>query len=350
MTAQALIDAVLVGETPDHMLLDSLAEPEWEETIERLLESQIGRRWLRDAPQLGHVWPREKVHHRLLEHEEDFRSTRRDVTLNMLLDCVGDEDLLRHACAIAAGPAGTFFWERWGDDPDEMTRIASHIVTTCDSVAAESTLYRLIIGPIDSWSLGVERRQQIAVAALNSASADVRGLAAEYLATDAPAELLADFDALVHDESERVRGIVWSAALRLARADARDLAFTIIVDESPPLEIRRSALIAVGTILPTSDLIELLSFLVLHPNIDLAADAASLLYNQHRQPDIALAAQRSPHPHIREIAETLLDPLHGSPAAGGSRPGVQGQFNTADIYRDVIRQFEERTEKTDVRL
>lgn len=347
MSGPELVHAVLAGESPEHALLDTLPEPAWQETVERLLAQPAGRRWLRHAPQLGHVWPREKVHYRLLDHEEDFRSKQRDVSLNILLDCVGDDDLLRHACAIAAGPAGTFFWERWDDDPDAMTRIASEIVSNCDAVAAESTLYRLIIDPIDAWNLGPERRQRIATAALKSASADVRGLAAEYLTTDAPAELLASFDALVRDESERVRGIVWSAALRLARADATDLAFAIVTDEAAPLAVRRSALIAVGTLLPTSDLIELLSLLVAHPNIELASDAASLLYNQHRQPDIALAAQHSPHDHIREIAETLLDPLRGSPAAGGSRPGDPTRADTAGIFRDAIRQFEDRVKETD---
>jgi hypothetical protein len=342
MTPDQLVNAVLGGESPDHTVLDTLSEYDWNATIEHLLAHPTGRRWLRVAPQLDREWlDREGVETdvriQLLRYEEDFRTKRRDASLNILLDCIPDDDLLQHACAIASSPAASAFWGRW-DDPDELTRISTDILKRCDSDAAEATIYRFVVDPLDPYHLGTERRARIAAAALAASDGEVRGLAAEFLHEAVPEELLADFDRLVHDDSERVRGIVWSAALRLARTDARELAFTLIGDESASLDIRRSALVAAGTYLQTSELVDLLTWLVVHPDETLAADAAALLRDRHRHPDVALAAEISPHQSVREVAAVLLDPLSGSPAAGGSRT----TSNTADIYRDALRQFEQR--------
>jgi hypothetical protein len=144
------------------------------------------------------------------------------------------------------------------------------------------------------------------------------------------------------DESERVRGVVWRAALRVDRSATVERAVTLLSDEWAPVLVRRSALDALGTDLPTSQMADLLAFFVVHPDHDLAADAANLLYRQHRNPITAEAARASPHPDVREIAERLLDPSRGSPAAGGSRPGDPTRSST-DIYADMLRQLEEKT-------
>jgi hypothetical protein len=61
---------------------------------------------------------------------------------------------------------------------------------------------------------------------------------------------------------------------------------------------------------------------VQHPRPELAEAAAELLWTRHRHPEPARAALASPHPRVREMGKRLLDPRHGSPAAGGSRPGM----------------------------
>ncbi|MEX2314779.1 MAG: hypothetical protein WD628_03610, partial [Thermomicrobiales bacterium] len=163
-----------------------------------------------------------------------------------------------------------------------------------------------------------------------------------YLAEHDPAVLRGSLDRLLADESERVRGVAWEAALRVDRSGTVERAVTLLSDESAPVFVRRSALDALGTVLPTSQLTDLLAYFVVHPDHDLAADAAGLLYRQHRNPITAEAARASPHPDVREIAERLLDPSRGSPAAGGSRPGDPTRSST-DIYADMIRQLEERS-------
>ena len=131
-----------------------------------------------------------------------------------------------------------------------------------------------------------------------------------------------------------------SVGFRRDRAEARDLAFGLLGDEGVALAVRRSALLAAGEYLPTDDLVDLLTWFVAHPDPDLAGDAANLLHQLHRNPLIAEAALHSPHAHVRETAERLMDPLRGSPAAGGNRPG--SPVDTAGIFEDLIRRETER--------
>jgi hypothetical protein len=229
------------------------------------------------------------------------------------------------------------------DDPTSRDAAANDLVAGSDHRAAEATLHLLVLDPLDPFNLGDTVRSEIAASALRSTSAEVRGLAAEFLAGHAPQELARSFSVLIADESERVRGIVWTTALRLNPGAAAERATDLLGDESVPVPQRRSALMAVGTALPTSQVAELLAWIVVHPDHELASDAAQLLYDYHRNPITAEAARESPHADVREIAEHLLDPLRGSPAAGGSRPGDPTR-SSADIYADMIRQLEERVE------
>ncbi|HEX5165402.1 MAG TPA: hypothetical protein VFV93_08410, partial [Thermomicrobiales bacterium] len=165
----------------------------------------------------------------------------------------------------------------------------------------------------------------------------------EFLAASDPSVLAGDLNRLLTDESQRVRAIAWDAVLRLDRPAAFARASDILSDESAPIVVRRSALVALGALLPTAEMAPLLAYFVVHPDHELAADAADLLYERHRNPLAAMAARDSPHADVREVAEQLLDPMRGSPAAGGSRPG-DPTGSSAGIYSDMIRQLEEQTE------
>jgi hypothetical protein len=332
-----VVAAIEAGQEVGYDLLERFPDARRDELILELLESPTGRRWLRAIPDIE-----AGLADALLRFEEDFRTQRRDATLALVVQRASESALREHATQIAAGPAGQTLWQRLAGDPQTLTDTALAVVRGQDGVAAEATLYLLVVDPLDPYGLGRQTRARIAAAALESHTAAVRGAAAEFLASHAPEELLATFDALIHDRDERVRGIVWNCALRLARADARDLALGVIGDETTRLQVRRSALIALGTVLPTSDMVDLLSLLVVHPVEELALDAALLLHDYHRHPTIATAAQQSPHEPVRNIAEALLDPLRGSPAAGGSRPGDPTRPDATAIFSDMLRQVEER--------
>ena len=218
--------------------------------------------------------------------------------------------------------------------------MAATIVGGPDAHAGETTLFLLVVDPLDPYELGDDARGSVAAAGLRSPDAAVRGLAAEFLATHAPERLLADFDALIGDEHERVRGITWEAAFALAPQDAATRAEALLLTGGAALPLRRSALAALGAHAPTTAIVEVLAWAVQQPDAALSGDAADLLYALHRHPVIAQAALSSPHTRVREIGERLLDPLRGSPAAGGSRPGDPTRVN--DIFEELLRQVEER--------
>ena len=172
-----------------------------------------------------------------------------------------------------------------------------------------------------------------------SADATTRSLAAEFLFNHDTQALAVLAGQLVYDIDERVRALTWSAGFRTIPDETYAMATAIVSDESADVQVRRSALSALGTHLDTSDVVDLLAFFVLHPSEHLALDAANLMYRLHRQPTIATAAAESPHQRVREIGELLLDPYSGSPAAGGSRPGDP---TSTDIFAEMIRQTEQR--------
>jgi hypothetical protein len=304
-------------------------------TLERLLDDAVGRRWLRALPSID-----AQLAACLLAHEADFQATRRDQTLDALVRTAPLDALVAHAVAIAGSSAADAFWRRLTRQPDTLIDVATAIASGVDSHAGETTLYLLVADPLDPSRLGEHARRAVAAAGLRAPDARVRGLAAEFLATHAPAQLLADFATLIEDEHEQVRGIAWNAAFTLAPRDASERAETLIADEGASIAVRRSALAALGANAPTATLVELLAWAVQHPDAELAGDAADLLYAFHRHPAIAQAAQASPHARVRAIGDQLLDPLRGSPAAGGSRPG--DPTRVADIFEELLRHAEER--------
>jgi hypothetical protein len=166
----------------------------------------------------------------------------------------------------------------------------------------------------------------------------VRGLAAEHLVAHGPTILVERASALVRDEDERLRGHAWHAFYMRESQRANALALALLGDERTPIPVRRSALVAYGEHLPTSEAADLLVFFVQHPDEALALDAAQLMFRLHRYPTIAMAAAESPHAPVRELALFLLDPYRGSPAAGGSRPGDP---TSGDIFAELARRLEE---------
>lgn len=330
---ETLRNALDRGETPPFASLSELDDPE--PAIDLALETPTGRRWLR-----GHSDLDSQLADRLLAVESDFRSQRRDSTLRRAVQAASIEALMAHHAAIIAGAAAAELWTRLASTPDRLTEVAVSVVSSDDSTAAENTLYLLILDIMDPFTLGPERRATIARAGLAAAEATIRSLAAEYLFDNDVAALAELSQRLVLDSDERVRGLAWSAGFRARPGETFDLATEILGDESADLQVRRSALAAVGTHLQTSDVVDALTFFVAHPIEQLALDAGNLLYRLHRHPTIATAAAQSPHQSVREIGQFLLDPYRGSPAAGGSRPGDP---TTSDIFAQMIRQ----TESTD---
>lgn len=335
MTWQQIVHAVCDGVRVSSEALDSLPIAEREAVIAELLTQENGRRWLRGFPDLDTA-----LADSLLAYEDDFRQKRRDRTLGRVVAAASASAIRDHARVVAGGPAATDLWSRFRDGPEALTELAEDVVGHGDRPAAEATLYLLVLDPLDPYGLGEAGRGVIARSALDSHDAHIRGLAAEFLAEHHPQTLLDALDRLAHDEDERVRGIVWTTGLRHDRVATYERAVLLIGDEGAAIPVRRSALVAIGTQMPTRDLVDILSYLVVHPDPVLAGDAASLLFSQHRNPVTADAALASPHPEVREIAERLLDPFRGSPAAGGSRPG--DPTKVTDIYAGMIRQLEER--------
>lgn len=331
-----LVTAIQTGEPASYEAFATLGDAERADVVRDLLDSHEGRRWLRGNPHLESALADE-----LLTYDSDFRQSRRDRTLGAVVERASLSALSQHVDAIATGSAASALWNRLSADPGERLRFATMLVATASAALAEATLHLLVLDPLNSFDISDDDRSTIARQALMSSHADVRGIAAEYLAEAQPRILLDELDRLTMDDSQRVRGVTWNAALRVDRSASTDRAMTVLGDESIGVALRRSALIALGSALPTAQMVEILAFFVVHPNHELAADAAELLYQQHRNPVAATAAQQSPHEDVREIAERLLDPQRGSPAAGGSRPGDPTR-SSADIFADMIQQLERK--------
>ncbi len=332
---EKLASRILAGDLESLPLVDLSSEGR-AKLIRLLMARPDGRRWLRGSALLT-----SELAIQLLGWHEDFQQSRPDRSLDAIVESVPLESLDEHALVIASGPAAPALWRRLADDPDKVVRVADQVVRHGEDAAVEATAVHLLLGPSDTYSLGERRRAEIAMIVLATRGGDARGAAAEYLARVAGEELVADLGNLAHDPSPRVRGYVWSAAFRLDRNAAFERAVEILMDESIPVDVRTSALYAAGESFPTEMLVDLLSYVVIHPTEDLALAAADLLHRHHRHPQIAIAAANSPHPEVREIANRLMDPYRGSPAAGGSRPGDPLR---EDPLLKILRQIEEQDE------
>jgi hypothetical protein len=318
------------GDDPPRTLADIPANSR-DDTVERLLAHPNGRRWLRELPELD-----PPLAGRLLQATADFQTERRDRSLGRVVALADLEMLTRFAEPVASGPAAAVLWERLATDPDRLTSVARQIAAGGDSRAAETTLHLLLLDPLHPHGLTLDQRIEIAQAGLTAGSGTVRGLAAEFLATNRPAILSERLDQLATDPDERTRGFAWRAAFQTTPAMARDQALDLVGQVAASLAARRSALTALAENAKTADVADLLAFFVIHPEPDLAMDAANLILRLHRHPTPAMAAAKSPHPAVREIGAFLLDPTRGSPAAGGSRPGAPG---TSDAFADLLRQL-----------
>lgn len=338
MRQRELVRLVNAGELVSHTRLAEFDPVERANVENELLQTTTGRRWLRDDPALS-----SQRADRLLTFSADFQTARRDRTLASVIKHASLAAIEHHIEAIAAGPAASALWQRLAEDPAHLVTVAAAVVARAPERVAEATLHLLVLDPLNEFEVAPDDQVSIAIQALSSVSSRVRGLAVEYLAANAPAAVHQSFDQLVTDASERVRGIAWDVALLVEPAATVERATLLLGDETVPVPIRRSALQSLGARLSTRQIADLLTFLVIHPDHDLALDAAELLYQHHRNPVTATAARDSPHADVREIAERLLDPRRGSPAAGGSRPGDPTR-SSADIYADMLRQLDAKTE------
>lgn len=331
--ASEILESLHAGEMVPHDALDHLPDSERDGVIDELIDDRAGRRWLRDSNRLDSV-----LADRLLEYEDDFQARHRDATLSRAVRHASHQALNSHSRAIAAGPAAQELWRQLAGSSDELLDTAIATVRHGTRSAGETTLHLLVLDPVESHGLDESQRARIARAALASHEPSVRGLAAEHLASHDPPAILDNLEQLIRDEDERVRGFAWSAAYRDNPREAYEIALDLLGDESAPVPQYRSALIATGEHMPTGAITELLAFFVVHPDPELATDAANLLYRLHRHPDIATAASQSPHENVRETAAMLLDPYRGSPAAGGSRPGDPTR-SQGDAFAEMLRKM-----------
>jgi hypothetical protein len=332
----ALAAQILRGAGADASFAN-LTAGEQDHLVNRLIDSDTGRRWLRGSEPLS-----ERLAVRLLEYEDDFRRQGQDSTLDHVVAAAPYEALIRHAAAIASGSAAPALWRRLRE-PDRIADVARRIAGADEPDAAEATAIHLLLDRSDPYALGEARRQRIALEFLTVESDAARGIAAEYLARSAGAILAGRLASLAFDPSARVRGYAWLAAFRAARDTAANQAMNLLGNETIAVDIRKSALTVAGEALPTEMLVDLLAYFVVHPNAELALEAANLLQCHHRHPEIAIPAAGSPHPEVREIANRLMDPYRGSPAAGGSRPGDPLR---EDPLMKLLRQIEEAEDET----
>lgn len=313
--------------------------------IEAVISDAGARRWLR-AELLPRLRPTEAADlaRRSLAWPDDFAIDRRDRSTVAVVRHLSLDELRDRVSWLAGTNVASALWRRLAyEDEARIADLALRVMRAGDPVARETTLHLLLLDPYQPVRFEGQERLNLLALALEDAEAEVRGLAADVLADEAPERLWPNLARWQRDPSERVRMAAWDAAFArdpaLAGADAAALAG----DEAAPLDARRSALIAVGTTLTTAEVAPLLAAMVMHPEQTLAEDAANLLWAHHRTPMVAEAAAHSPHPTVRAIGERLLHPDIGSPAAGGSRPGAPA--DRPDIYDQMLRRLRDETEE-----
>ncbi|HET7037633.1 MAG TPA: hypothetical protein VFI42_18250 [Thermomicrobiaceae bacterium] len=341
-----LARAILAGEAPPGAGVEVAAwpAPRRRALLAALSQSAPGRRWLR-----GELLPRlpgraaAALAARLIGYPADFSPTHRDRTTPRVVAALSLAELRRQAPFLAGGNAASALWERLRDAaPASLAAVARGAMARGSALARETTLTLLLLDPDFAGALTPPERRRLLAAALQDAAEEVRGLAGELTLDHWPERLVEEGGRWRRDSSERLRMASWDAAFALEPARAAEEAAALLADESAPLEARRSALVALGSALPTREVAPLLALAVTHPEPLLAQDAANLLWSFHRAPVVAEAAARSPHEGVRAIAERLLHPEHGSPAAGGSRPGAPSPSD--DLYEQFRRELERERE------
>lgn len=310
----------------------------------QLLSEAQGRRWLRgrllpalegdDAAELAGL---------LLPFRDDFSAAHRDSTTAAVVQSLRLDDLAERAAFWAGSNAAAAFWQRVAlNRPARIAEIARRVLAEAEPAARETTLLLLLLDPYSDVRLTGSERLELLLAALADPEEHVRGLAADALADDAPQHLASQLHTLILDPSERVRTAAWDAAFADDFESTRDAALNLLADASAPLDARRTALVALSSVLSTPEIAPVLEAVVVHPEGALAEVAADLLWSYHRSPSIALAAAESPHQSVREAARRLLHPETGSPAAGGSRPGAPNRSH--EIYTEMLKGYERAKE------
>ncbi len=320
----------------------SLSQSSRDALVNLLVPHAIGRRWLR-----SHLLSRLPVMdaaslaRRLMTFVEDFASGTRDSTTAQVVQALPLKDVIGSAEFFAGSNAAGSFWKRVAvEQPDSIPDLAHIVLDSADSLARETTLSILLLDPYSEVQLAGSPRASVLVRALDDSEESVRGIAADVLADEDPERLALDLDRLMYDSSERVRVAAWDAAFASDFERTRGIAFDMVLDESASLGPRRTALTALSAVLTTNEIAPLLEVLVSHPDQTLAEDAVNLLWQFHRNPIVATAASESPHVSVREVAQRLLHPETGSPAAGGSRPGAPNAAR--DIYEEMLKGYERR--------
>lgn len=309
--------------------------------VRRLLVESLGRRWLRGVL-LAELAPAEAATlvERLRTFTGDFEVNRRDSTTANLVHALPLAELMRDAPFWAGSNAAEAFWRRLlNERPDELPAIAQRVLDGGEPAARETTLALLLVDPYSDVRLDGAGRIAVLRSALDDRDDEVRGLAADVLAEEAPEELASCVSRLMLDASERVRVAVWDAAMAVDFEAAREAALALLAHDEAMLDARRSALLALSAVMSTPEIAPILEVLVVHPERALAEVAMDLLWTYHRSPSIAMAAAESPHESVRAAAARLLNPQTGSPAAGGSRPGAPEYGR--DIYREMLKGYEQ---------
>lgn len=313
--------------------------------IDLLLDESSGRRWLRGSlmPNL----PSDETSvlaGELRGYEDDFGADRRDSTTAAVVNALPLDDLSASVTFFAAGNAAGAFWSRIAREcPAAIPELIERVLQAAGPAARETTLSMLLLDPYSNVQLTGPARRDVLCQALDDDDPHVRGIAADLLADESPEPLIQQWDRLVMDSSERVRVATWDAVFVTNFERSRQRAFDLVLDESATLEARRTALSALSAVLSTDQIAPLLESLVTHINPTLAEDAVNLLWRYHRSPVIATAAASSPHESVRAVAERLLHPQTGSPAAGGSRPGAP--TGARNIYQEMLKGYERRDAK-----
>ncbi len=315
--------------------------PKRAELVRRLLEEPRGRRWLRGAL-LAELAPAAAATlvERLRPFPEDFAVNRRDSTTANLVRALPLAELMQDAPFWAGTNAAETFWRRLVDDrPGDLPAIARRVLHEGEPAARETTLALLLVDPYSEVRLDGGGRIAVLRSALADHDDEVRGLAADVLAEEAPEELASVASRLMLDASERVRVATWDAAMAVDFEAAREAALALLSDDAALLDARRTALLALSAVMSTPEIAPILEVLVVHSERALAEVATDLLWTYHRSPSIAMAAAESPHESVRLAAARLLNPQSGSPAAGGGRPGAPERGH--DIYQEMLKGYEQ---------
>lgn len=299
------------------------------------LDNPLVRRWAR-----AYLLPRltrpnaESLAAAMLDWPGDFEPQKRDRTTAHVVAALSEDDLYACLTMLAGGNASSALWERLSaTGAGVLTQAVERIFEAGDVRTRETTLHLLVLDPYGPEYLSRDHQSTVLLKALDDPDEEIRGLAAEVVAADLPDRLLSRCEHAPLDSSERVRTAFWQVALAYQPDRAIEEAGELALDPNQPLEARRTALLSLGENAATRTVAPVLQALLTGDDQVLADDASQLMWRHHRAPDIANAASQSPFPEVRELAERLLHPTMGSPAAGGSRPG--DPTRTSQIFDEI---------------